>query len=102
MELENKKLIHDDDIIKTDEGYIFNPYNSLNIEITLNDVQSILTKYGLPPKVYNMNLYKRAFIHRSYTKRTEIENMSQNIKIINKPSDCMTLKTKSNQQYHLY
>jgi dsRNA-specific ribonuclease len=98
MELENKKLIHDDDIIKTDEGYIFNPYNSLNIEITLNDVQSILTKYGLPPKVYNMNLYKRAFIHRSYTKRTEIENMSQNIKIINKPSDCMTLKTKSNER----
>ena len=33
----------DDDIIKTEDGLIFNPYNSLNIKITLNEVQSILS-----------------------------------------------------------
>ena len=43
--------IRDEDIIKTDEGLIFNPYNSQNSEIRLSDVQSILTKYGIPPKV---------------------------------------------------
>ena len=57
--------IIDDDIIKTEEGLIFNPYNSLNTEITLNDIQSILTKYSIPPKVFNMELYRRAFVHRS-------------------------------------
>ena len=74
--------IRDEDIIKTDEGLIFNPYNSQNSEIRLSDVQSILTKYGIPPKVYNMELYRRAFVHRSYTKRPEFENIQQNIKIV--------------------
>jgi dsRNA-specific ribonuclease len=92
------KLLHDDDIIKSDEGLIFNPYNPNNVEITLNDVQSILTKYGIPPTVHNLSLYKRAFVHKSYTKRPNIENMQQNITIVERPSDCMELKTKSNER----
>lgn len=92
------KLLHDDDIIKSDEGLIFNPYNPNNVEITLNDVQSILTKYGIPPTVHNLNLYKRAFVHKSYTKRPNIENIQQNITIVEKPPDCMELKTKSNER----
>ena len=92
------KLLHDDDIIKSDEGLIFSPYNSNNVEITLNEVQSILTKYGIPPTVHNLNLYKRAFVHKSYTKRPNIENMQQNITISERPSDCMELKTKSNER----
>ena len=98
MSGEYKNIIHDDDVIKAEEGLIFNPYNSLNIEITLNDVQSILTKYGIPPIVYNMSLYKRAFVHRSYTKRPHFENNTQNITIIDRPSDCMPLSTKSNER----
>lgn len=89
--------IKDDDIIKTEEGLIFNPYNPLNTEIKLSEVQSILTKYGLPSKVHNMELYRRAFIHRSYTKRPEFENIQQNIKIVEKPPDCLPLSTKSNE-----
>lgn len=94
----DKAIIHDDDIINSEEGLIFNPYNPLNVEITLNDVQSILTKYGVPGIVHNMELYKRAFIHRSYTKRPNFENVSQNITIVDQPSDCMPLKTKSNER----
>lgn len=92
------KILHDDDIIKGEDGLIFNPYNPLNVEITLSDVQSILTKYGLPPTVYNMKLYKRAFVHRSYTKRPQYENALQNITIVEKPDDCMPLHTKSNER----
>jgi len=92
-----KDITRDEDIIKTDDGLIFNPYNPLNTEIKLNDVQFILTKYGLPGKVFNMELYRRAFIHRSYTKRPEFENVHQNITIVEKPPDCMPLSTKSNE-----
>jgi dsRNA-specific ribonuclease len=94
----DKLLSHDDDLLKTEDGLIFNPYNSLNTEITLNEVQSILTKYGLPPMVYNIKLYKRAFVHRSYTKRSHFENATQNITILEKPDDCMPLSTKSNER----
>lgn len=92
------KLTNDEDIIKTDEGLVFNPYNPLNTEIRLNDVQSILTKYGIPSKVHNLELYRRAFIHRSYTKRPAFENVAQNITIVEKPNDCMPLSTKSNER----
>ena len=90
-------VIRDEDIIKTDEGLIFNPYNPLNSEIKLSEVQSILIKYGIPPIIHNMELYRRAFIHRSYTKRPEFENLQQKITIVEKPPDCMPLSTKSNE-----
>ena len=64
----------------------------------MNDVQSILTKYGVPGTVNNLTLYKRAFVHRSYTKRSSFENTMQNIIIVDKPEDCMPLKTKSNER----
>ena len=96
--MDDKKMMNDDDIVMSEEGLVFNPYNSLNTEITLNDIQSILTKYGIPDKVYNIKLYQRAFVHRSYTKRPNFENVQQNIKIVNKPDDCMPLSTKSNER----
>jgi ribonuclease-3 len=92
------KISHDDDIVKTDEGLIFNPYNSNNVEITLSQVQSILTKYGVPGKVHNMALYKRAFVHKSYTKRPQLYNIQENITITEQPIDCMPLHTKSNER----
>ena len=89
----------DDDIIKNENDIlIFNPYNPLNVEISLNDVQSILKRYGVPCKINNIELFKRAFIHRSYTKRPEFENEKENIVILEKPHDCLPLKTKSNER----
>ena len=95
---EPNKISQEEDVIQTEEGLIFNPFNQNNIEITLNDVQSILKSYGLPIEVYNLNLYKRAFIHRSYTKRPIVENEKNNITIVEQPEDCLPLKTKSNER----
>jgi dsRNA-specific ribonuclease len=95
---DNKEILRDDDVIKTDEGLIFNPYNSLNIKITLNEVQSILSKYNIPPIVNNMALFERAFVHRSYTKRPAFENLQQKITIVERPNDCMPLSSKSNER----
>ena len=88
----------DDDIIKQGEKLIFNPYNNLNNEITLTDVQQVLNRYGVPVKVNNLNLYKRAFDHRSYTKRPELENDKNNIIITEQPPDCLPLRSKSNER----
>jgi dsRNA-specific ribonuclease len=95
---DNKDIMRDDDVIKTDEGLIFNPYNSLNIKITLNEVQSILSSYGIPAPLHNYDLYRRAFIHASYTKRPQLENARENIKIMPQPLNCIALKTKSNER----
>lgn len=88
----------DGDIIKTEDGLIFNPFNGLNKEITLSEVQSILTRYGITAKVNNIELYKRAFVHRSYTKHPASENEIANITIVECPPNCIPLKTKSNER----
>jgi len=94
-----KQITQDDDINKTsNDELIFNPYNPLNKEIRLSDVQSILKKYGIPDNITNLDLYKRAFIHKSYVKRPFLENEKQGITIVPKPEDCYELKTKSNER----
>ncbi len=95
---DNKLIAHDDDIIKGEDGLIFNPFNPLNVKIKLSEVQSILLKYGLPPIINNISLYERAFVHRSYTKRPNFENLQQNITIVERPIDCMPLSSKSNER----
>jgi dsRNA-specific ribonuclease len=93
-----KSIMQDGDVIKNGDNLIFNPFNPENKEITLNEVQSILNKYGITAKVHNIELYKRAFVHSSYTKRPSYENASNNIVIVPRPVDCMDLKTKSNER----
>ena len=92
----------DDDIrVETNNGietHIFDPYNELNVLISNDEIHSVLKKYGLNVPIFNYELYKRAFIHRSYTKRPHLENELNNIVIAPKPDNAMDLFTKSNER----
>ena len=93
----------DDDIRieKNTQGhdtYIFDPYNPLNKAITQPEVEQILKSYGIDVPIHNWILFKRAFIHRSYIKRPNLENEQNNIIIVPKPEDCLPLFTKSNER----
>jgi len=94
----DKEILNDGDVTKEDEELIFNPYNQNNKEITEKQVSDILRKYGVPDKVHNFNLYRRAFIHKSYCKRPKLENEENGVIIADRPDNCMTLKTKSNER----
>tara|TARA_B100001057_G_scaffold469159_1_gene529183 strand:- start:909 stop:1910 length:1002 start_codon:yes stop_codon:yes gene_type:complete len=98
MELTIKEILADGDVSKEEEELIFDPFNPNNKEITLKQINVILQKYGVPSKVHNINLYKRSFIHKSYVKRPHLENISRGIQIVDKPYDCLPLKTKSNER----
>jgi len=80
------------------ETYIFDPYNPLNKSITLNEIHDLLQKYGVNVKITNYELFKRAFIHRSYLKRPNLENVNNNIIIVPQPTECLPLYTKSNER----
>jgi dsRNA-specific ribonuclease len=86
-------LTFEERLSNENEESSYNPYNPLNIEITLNDVQCILSKYGLPPMVNNMTLYRRAFIHNSYT-----TNPNMNSNMAPRPDNCLPLSSKSNER----
>lgn len=100
--LQNNMNIDDDiRIEKNKQGldtYIFDPYNPLNQLITKEQIETFLRKYGIDYSIHNFELYKRAFIHRSYIKRPHLENDTNNIVIVEKPDDCMPLFTKSNER----
>ena len=95
--------IIDDDIRveKNAQGvdtYIFDPYNPLNKIISEKDIADMLHRYGIDAPIHNYELYKRAFIHKSYLKRPDLENKQNNVVIVSKPDDCLPLFTKSNER----
>jgi len=98
-----EKLCQDDDVTlkKNENGndvYLFDPYNPLNKLITDTEIKTILKTYGVDTTIYNYNLYKRAFVHQSYTKRPHIENSENSIIIQQQPTNCLPLYTKSNER----
>jgi len=98
LEYNDKLIQNDEDIHENENGLIFNPYNPINKEITNNTIQNILNKYGINHKITNFELYRRAFIHKSYTKRPFLENQSLNITILEKPLNALPLSSKSNER----
>ena len=94
-----KNIYNDDDIIRVDDDrYVFNPYNTENVEVTLADIEAILAKYGVPSQVHNLELYKRAFVNKSYTKRPNALNELDNVSFMERPEGAMPLHTKSNER----
>ncbi len=99
----NSVRIDDDDIhmVRQSDGNdvcVFDPYNPLNISIQKHEIETILRKYGIDAPIHNIDLYRRAFIHRSYMKRPEIENQQNGVIIVPKPDNCLPLSTKSNER----
>ena len=84
--------------LELEKDLLYDPYNPNNIEITLKDVQCILKAHGLPGDVFNIALYKRAFVHSSYVIKSEKENEENNVKLVDKPINCLPLKHKSNER----
>ena len=87
-----------EDIVATENGLFFSPFNPNNKEITADKIKMILSEYGVPPKIFNLELYKRAFVHKSYVKKPHLENMKENITIAQCPPKCLKLKQKSNER----
>ena len=80
------------------EVFVFEPFNPLNREIPTDEIQRFLSTYGINVPIHNYQLYKRAFVHQSYTRRPNLENAQNNIVIAEKPADCLGLYTKSNER----
>ena len=98
----NRFAKRDQDVVQQKTGrdntFVFDPYNSLNNEITPNEVIALLKKHNVHVPIHNFTLYKRAFVHKSYIRRPQILNDLNNITIAPKPDNCTELYTKSNER----
>lgn len=74
------------------------PYNSLNILIDEDQILEILLMMGMViPSEHkiNVNIYRRAFVHRSYCTRKNENFIDGNV---NCPSNCIPLQEESNER----
>lgn len=94
---QNNESSKQNDLVMNEDGKLFfNPYNPNNIEIDEEIIKRILLPHlGYTYKIHNIELFKRAFIHRSYCK---IKNDDNNIIIANRPRNCLPLRSKSNER----
>lgn len=96
METQN---LHDGDIYHgADSELVFNPYNPANRNIDMAFVTKLLRDHGIMYEPRNIELYQRAFIHKSYVKRPQLDNAANGITIVDRPHDCLPLKTRSNER----
>jgi ribonuclease-3 len=69
------------------------PYNSKNILISDEDLYKLLSSNGLPDlEIKNINLYRIAFVHKSYCTMKNIDFEKSNA---NCPCDCLPLQDMS-------
>ena len=80
------------------EVTVYDPYNPVNQLISTSEIEGILCNYGINVPIQHFEFYKRAFVHRSYTKSPLLATHPTDVIISPQPSDCMNLFTKSNER----
>ena len=72
------------------------PYNNKNILINEGDINKILRTYGIKFKCLNVNVYRQAFVHKSYITRKNENYITGNVHC---PSDCLPLQEESYERF---
>ena len=83
----------------TDNGgvqVVVNPYNFNNRMITEGDIKSVLQKYDISDNIVNLDIYQKAFIHKSYSKKDPKE-LGENVVIAEKPEGALELFEYNNE-----
>lgn len=85
------------------DSKIFNPWNTINKDITQDTIVSILRAYGWKGKLHYPEIFKQACVHKSYVSRPELwaeqaAATNEPMEIAPKPDDCMDLKPADNEE----
>ena len=75
---------------------VVNPYNFNNKMITENDVKEILKKFDIEDDIVNLDIYQKAFIHKSYSVKDPKE-LGENVVIAEKPEGALELFEYNNE-----
>lgn len=74
---------------------IYNPYNEKNKELTYDLLQNFLKQYGICYNIQNCELFKRAFVHRSYVRPSKLND---DMILAIKPPNCIEMCCQSNER----
>jgi ribonuclease-3 len=74
---------------------LITPYNELNRVICQDELENILKSYDVHEKYRNIDVYRKAFVHKSYCTRKNENVLNGNI---NCPDNCLPLQEESNER----
>jgi ribonuclease-3 len=80
---------------------LYNPWNPVNKDIPDSEVKRILSTYGIEDEPRKIELFRQAFVHRSYVDRPEgpsVQNAGERVIVVPRPDDVMLLKTADNEE----
>ena len=77
------------------EETIYNPYNDNNKEISVSIIKKILNSHNVFYNIKNTDLFKRAFIHKSYVMPAKLND---DVVLSSRPPNCLELKQYSNER----
>jgi len=85
------------------ESKIFNPWNTLNKDISQDTILRILRSYGWRGTLTNPQLFQQACVHKSYVNRPEewaeqAAASNEQMEIAPRPEECMELKEADNEE----
>ena len=74
-----------------------NPFNPVNRLITRSQVQSLLKAQGISLSVKQIEIYQRAFVHKSYCGKKE-RDQKPNVELVECPEGVLPLQPHSNER----
>jgi ribonuclease-3 len=74
---------------------LITPYNERNTLIQQNELQAILSKYDVICPFNNIDIYRKALVHKSYCTRKNENFLNGNL---NCPEGCLPLQEESNER----
>jgi len=83
------------------ESKIYMPWNVHNKDVPDSEIMRILSTYGVKDVPLNWDLFRQAFVHRSYVDRPEgpaVQNTGEKVIIAPRPEGCMPLKLADNEE----
>tara|TARA_B100000575_G_C23072276_1_gene617679 strand:- start:396 stop:1310 length:915 start_codon:yes stop_codon:yes gene_type:complete len=82
--------------LNDDVKVVVNPYNFNNKMIQESDIKNILSKYDIDDNIVSLEIYQKAFIHKSYSKKDPKE-LGDNVVIAEKPEGALELFDYNNE-----
>ena len=80
---------------------LYNPWNPINKDVPDSEILRILSTYGVKDVPINYELFRQAFVHRSYVDRPEgpsVQNTTDRVIVVPRPDNTMPLKLADNEE----
>ena len=75
------------------------PYNPRNVLIMPSDLEAIFKEYDVNEPFRDVDIYRKAFVHKSYCTRKNENFVNGNV---NCPKDCLPLQEESNERLEFF